>query len=82
MSGTKTFVMTEKIYAILTGRNMDLRCKCTIYGRDGCDCLLIPHDTVISKPTKHGRKYYLLSHYEQMQIEVPDSVLDDENKEN
>ena len=35
-----------------------------------CNMLLVPHDEVLSKPSKKGRKYYLLEHYERMHIKL------------
>jgi len=70
MSGTKIFILLEKTYKALTTRGMDLRCKCTIGGDGPCNALLEVHDKVVSKPSKHGRKYYLFNHYQRMRIEI------------
>lgn len=47
---------------------MDLRCKCTIPHNGPCNILLVPHDKIISKPSKTGRKYYLYEHYMNMAL--------------
>lgn len=31
-----------------------------------CNVMLLPHDKVVSKPSKRGRKYYLFEHYKAM----------------
>lgn len=59
--------MTEKTYRTLLSKGMDLRCKCSF----NCKCFITVHDSVVSKPSKLGRKYYLREHYEKMQMELP-----------
>jgi len=68
MSGTKVFTLSLKIWRSLTKRGMDLHCKCTVGGNGPCNILLVPHDKVVSKPSKTGRKYYLFEHYTNMMI--------------
>ena len=71
MAGTKEFVMTPKLYASLTRRGMDLRCKCTIKcDGEECNAMIQIWDSVVSKPSKMGRKYYIKEHYEKMEIDL------------
>jgi len=70
MSGTKIFTLTTKIHRSLITRGMDLRCKCTIGGNGPCNIMLVPHDKVVSKPSKKGRKYFLYEHYQRMQRDI------------
>ena len=70
MTRTKEFVLTEKMYKSLIKRGMDLRCQCTIGGNGPCGCMLMPFDYVVSKPSRHGRKYYLYAHYQRMRIDL------------
>lgn len=69
MAGTNIFVMTEKIYKTLLAKSMDLSCKCSF----DCNRIITVFDSVVSKPAKHGRKYYLLEHYQQMQMDFPNN---------
>ena len=66
MAGTSVFVMTERVYNILMSRGMDLRCKCSF----NCNKMIAVHDSVVSKPSNKGRKYYLLDHYNAMMIDL------------
>jgi len=68
LSGSKTFILTEKIYKSLITRGMDLRCKCCIGDKGVCNIMLVPHDKIISKPSKKKRKYYLYEHYLKMML--------------
>ena len=67
MGGTKTFELTEKMYKSLMKRGMKLICQC---GSGKCGCLLIIGDTIVSKPSRTGRRYYLLEHYEKMIVDL------------
>jgi hypothetical protein len=66
MAGTNVFVMSERVFNILVSRGMDLRCKCSF----NCHKMIAIHDSVVSKPSKKGRKYYLLDHYNDMMIDL------------
>ena len=70
MSGTKIFVLTQKLYLSLIKRGMNLTCQCVIGGNGPCHILLVVNDTIVSKPSKHGRKYYLKSHFDRMIIDL------------
>ena len=67
MAGTCIFVMSERVYNTLKTRGMDLHCKCSM----NCGREIAVHDSVVSKPSNKGRKYYLKSHYERMLIDLP-----------
>ena len=58
--------MSERVYRTLVTKGMDLRCKCSF----NCNCFITVHDSVVSKPSTHGRKYYLLDHYNRMAIDL------------
>ena len=64
MAGTNIFVLTPRVYAMLAKRGMDLRCQC------GCNALLEISDTVVSKPSEVKRRYFLLEHYNNMEINL------------
>jgi len=73
VAGTNIYVMTERVYRTLIQKGMDLRCKCSF----DCNRIITVHDSVVSKPSKKGRKYYLLEHYEKMMIDIPNGNGDD-----
>ena len=71
------FVMKERVYRTLLKKKMDLRCKCSF----NCNKIITVHDSVVSKPAKKGRKYYLLEHYEAMYADINNHVLNGEENE-